>query len=505
MDAIALPGTERPGSGRRVTSSRQGLDYLEGPVADNSDSFDLVILGGGNAGYAAAFRAAEVGLSVAMVERDKVGGTCLHRGCIPTKALLHAADLVDEIRDVEQFGIRAGQPEWDWDKVQEFKDSVVGRMYKGLSGLVKRKKQLELVQGEGRLGQGRTVVVQTSNGERSLRGERGVLLATGSHPRDLPFIEADGDKVHNSDHGLVKDVPDSVVIVGGNYIGLEFASVYRSFGAEVQVVEMLDRIAPAEDDDISDALLKALARRGIEFHVGVEVTGASKSDFGVEVTIAKGGEQSTLSAERMFVAIGRAPRTDDMGFEEAGVKLDRGYIVVDGSFRTSADGVYAIGDAITVPDADWPHPQLAHVAFLEGQKVAEIVAGEDTVPVEYRNVPHVIYCQPEVASVGLTEQKANEMGFDVVTKRYQFSANARALMLGGGQGFVKSVAAKDGAVLGVHVLGPRASDLITEAQLVTSWEAFPSELAELMHPHPTLSEVMGETFLELAGKPLHGA
>jgi dihydrolipoamide dehydrogenase len=304
---------------------------------------------------------------------------------------------------------------------------------------------------------------------------------------------------------VADDVPRSVVIVGGNYIGLEFASVYRSFGAEVTVVEMLDRIAPAEDRDVSEALRRLLEKRGIKFHLGVEVTGADASDDAVTVEIAKDGEQQNLQAERMFVAIGRGPRTDDMGFEEAGVKLDRGFIVVDEGFATSVSGVYAIGDAVTVADSDWPHPQLAHVAFVEGQKVAEIVAGESAVPVDYKNIPHVIYCHPEVAAVGLTEEKAKEMDVEVVTKSYPFSANARALMLGGGQGFVKTVAAKDGAVLGVHVIGPRASDLITEAQLVTSWEAYPSELAELMHPHPTLSEVMGETFLELAGKPLHGS
>jgi dihydrolipoamide dehydrogenase len=474
-------------------------------VADSSDSFDLVILGGGNAGYSAAFRAVELGLSVALVEKDKVGGTCLHRGCIPTKALLHAADLVDEIRDVDQFGIIVNEPDFDWGRVQSFKDSVVSRMYRGVSGLVKRKKELELVEGEGRLSDG-AIVVSTGSGERRLTGERGVVLATGSYPRDLPFIDADGNRIHNSNHGLrSEDVPGSVVIVGGNYIGLEFASIYRSFGAEVQVVEMLDRIAPAEDRDVSAELTRLLQRRGIKFHVGVEVTGARATDDGVEVDIVADGNEQRLESERMFVAIGRAPRTDDMGFEEAGVKLDRGYIVVDESFATSADGVWAIGDAITVAGSDWPHPQLAHVAFLEGMKVAEQVAGESPVPVDYKNIPHVIYCHPEVAAVGLTEDKAKEMGIDVVTKSYQFKANARALMLGGGQGFVKTVGARDGAVVGVHVIGPRASDIITEAQLVTSWEAYPAELAELMHPHPTLSEVMGETFLELAGKPLHGS
>jgi dihydrolipoamide dehydrogenase len=478
---------------------------LEASVAEKSDSFDVVILGGGNAGYSAAFRAVDLGLSVAMVERDKVGGTCLHRGCIPTKALLHAADLVDEIRDAGNFGILVGEPEVDWGKVQNFKDTVVARMYRGLSGLVRGKAQLEHVEGHGRLADARTVVVE-SGGERRLSATRGVVLAPGSYPRDLPFIEADGDRVHNSDHGLrAQDIPGSVVVVGGNYIGLEFASVYRSFGAEVTVVEMLDRIAPAEDDDVSDALLKLLKRRGIDFHIGVEVTGADASGDGVEVEIRTDGETHKLAAERMFVAIGRGPRTDDLGFENAGVDMDRGFIVTDQTFATSVDGVYAIGDAITIPDSGWPHPQLAHVAFLEGMKVAEHLAGEQPVPIEYRNIPHVIYCQPEVASVGLTEGKARDAGMDVVTKSYPFSANARALMLGGGQGFVKTVAESDGAVLGVHVVGPRASDIITEAQLVTSWEAYPAELAELMHPHPTLSEVIGETFLELAGKPLHGS
>jgi len=297
--------------------------------------------------------------------------------------------------------------------------------------------------------------------------------------------------------------------VGGNYIGLEFASVYRSFGAEVHVVEMLDRIAPAEDLEVSKALLKALRSRGIEFHLGVSVTGAETTDSGVEIAISKDGEDGEdekLTGDRMLVAVGRGPRTEGIGLEEAGIKLEKGFISVDETFKTSVEGVYAIGDAITVPDANWgPHPQLAHVAFIEGQNVAERLAGQNPPPVDYRNIAHCIYCQPEVASVGLTEQKAEEMGMDVVAKQYQFSANARAQMLGGGQGFVKTVAQEDGAVVGVHIVGPRASDLISEAMLVTSWEAYPAELVEIIHPHPTLSEAIGETFMELAGKPLHGS
>ncbi|MDQ3982238.1 MAG: dihydrolipoyl dehydrogenase, partial [Actinomycetota bacterium] len=459
-----------------------------------SDNHDVVILGGGNAGYSAAFRAVSLGLSVAMVEKDKVGGTCLHRGCIPTKALLHAAELTDEIKEAGNFGLIVQEPQVDWGKVLNFKDSVVGRMYKGLSGLVARKKTLELVEGEGRLTDAKTITVTTKEGERKLTADKGIVLASGSFPRDLPFIAADGDKVQNSTHGLsAPDIPSSVVIVGGNYIGLEFASVYRSFGAEVQVVEMLPTIAPAEDADISEALHKLLQKRGIKFHLGTSVAGASTTDSGVEVEIESGagsagpqgggdGNRKTLTADRMFVAIGRGPNTEGMGFEEAGIQMDKGFIVVDQQFRTNVDGVYAIGDAISVPDANWPHPQLAHVAYAEGMRVAELLAGESSTAVDYKNIPHVIYCQPEVAAVGLTEQKAKDLGMEVETKRYPFSANARALMLGGGQGFVKTVAEKDGAVVGVHIIGPRASDLIAEAMLVTSWEAYPSELAEIIHP-----------------------
>jgi dihydrolipoamide dehydrogenase len=474
-------------------------------MAANAATFDVVILGAGNAGYSAAFRAEALGLSVAMVDRDKAGGTCLHRGCIPTKALLHSADLVDEIKHAGDFGLLVNEPQVDWGKVQGFKDSVVGRMYKGLVYLINKRK-IEMVKGEGRVVDARTVTVQTDEGERSLRAERALLLAPGSYARDLPFIKADGDKVQNSSQGLeATDIPDHVIVAGGNYIGLEFASIYRSFGAEVEVVEMLPKIAPSEDDDISEGLRKLLERRGIKFHLGVSVTGASTNENGVSVEIESDGKSETLSGDRLFVAVGRGPSTADIGLEEIGVEMDRGFILTDMSFKTNVDGVFAIGDAIFVPDADWIHPQLAHVAFLEGMKAAEAIAGQNPAPVEYRNIPHIIYCQPEVAAVGLTEGKAKELGMDVVTKRYAFSANARALMLGGGQGFVKTVAEKDGAVVGVHILGPRASDLITEAQLATSWEAFPSELAELIHPHPTLSEVVGETFLELAGKPLHGA
>ncbi len=471
-------------------------------MANGSDSFDVVILGAGNGGYACAFRAAELGMSVALVERDKIGGTCLHRGCIPTKALLHAAELTDEIRHSGDFGILTQEPQVDWGKVLSFKEGVVSQMHKGLQGLVRRHK-VTYVEGDGRLADSRTVTVTTGDGERSLRAERGVVLASGSYARDLPFIQADGKRVHNSLYGLqAEDIPSSVIIIGGNYIGLEFASVYRSFGAEVTVLEMLDRIAPAEDADVSKQLQRSLEARGIDFRLGVEVSDAGATEDGVEVRL--GGDDGTLTAERLFLAVGRGPNSEGLGYEEAGIELDRGFVVVDKGFRTSVDGVYAIGDLVTVRDYDGVHPQLAHVASLEGIKVAEALAGEDVVPVDYVNIPHVIYSQPEVAAVGLTEQAAKDAGYDVVTARYSFAHLARAVMLGGGEGFVKTVAARDGAVLGVHIVGPRASDLISEAMLITNWEAWPSEVAEIIHPHPTLSEAIGETFLSLAGKPLHG-
>jgi dihydrolipoamide dehydrogenase len=474
-------------------------------VADESTTFDLVILGGGNAGYSLAFRAVALGMTVAMVEQDKVGGTCLHRGCIPTKALLHAADLVDEIKHAGDFGVLVQEPEVDWGKVLNFKDSVVQRMYRGVSGLVQKRK-IELVEGEGRLVDSKTIAVQTKDGEATLTANKAVVLAPGSVPIDLPFAPADGDKIYNSNHALVApDIPSSVVVVGGNYIGLEFASVYQSLGAKVDVVEMLPKIAPAEDDDISEALHKLLQRRGMKFHLGTSMVGATPGDSSIEVEIEKDGKKETLTADRMLVAVGRKARTENIGLEEAGVKKDeRGNIIVDGNFRTNVDGIYSIGDCIAVPETGLPHPQLAHVAYIEGFTLAEHLAGQETTVVDYKNIPHVIYCQPEVAAVGLTEQKAKELGMEIETKRYPFSANARALMLGGGQGFVKTIAEKGGAIVGVHIVGPRASDLISEAMLVTSWEAYPDELAAIIHPHPTLSEVVGETFLELAGKPLHG-
>ena len=473
-------------------------------MAENSDSFDVVILGAGNGGYGCAFRASQLGLSVAMVERDKVGGTCLHRGCIPTKALLHSAELADEIRHSGDFGVLTQEPQVDWGKVLNFKESVVSRMHSGVQALVKKNK-VELVSGSGRLADPKTVVVQTSDGERSLRASKAVVLASGSYARDLPFIQADGDKVHNSFYGLqAEDIPSSVLIVGGNYIGLEFASIYRSFGTDVTVLEMLDSIAAAEDHDISKELLKALQDRGIKFKLGVEVSGARTTDSGVEVEVASDGGDERLTADRLFLAVGRGPNSEGLGYEEAGIKLDRGFVVVDQAFKTSVDGVYAIGDLVTVQGYEGVHPQLAHVASLEGMKVAETIAGEDVMPVDYVNVPHVIYCQPEVAAVGLTEQAAREAGLDVVTKKFPFAHLARAVMLGGGQGFVKTVAQKDGAAVGVHIVGPHASDLISEAMLITNWEAWPSEVAEFIHPHPTLSEAIGETFLALAGKPLHG-
>jgi len=460
---------------------------------DSGSTFDVVILGGGNAGYAAAFRAVKLGMSVAMVERDKVGGTCLHRGCIPTKALLHAADLVDEIRDAGDFGILVQEPQVDWGKVLSFKDNVVGRMYQGLAGLVKKKK-IELLECDGRLVDAKTVSVQTPDGERRVSAERGVILATGAFPRDLPFIEADGDKVHNSNHGLeASDVPKSVIIVGGNYIGLEFASVYRSFGAEVTVVEMLPKIAPLEDDDISDALLKLLQRRGMKFHLGVSVSGAKPNGSGVEVQIEKDGSTETLTADRMFVAIGRAPRTEGIGLEDVGISTDRGYIVTDANFRTSVEGVYAIGDVTG-------KMMLAHAAEAMGIVAAETIAGAETMEIDFDMIPRATYCQPQIGSFGYSEAQAKEKGYDVKTATFPFTANGKAMGLGDAVGFVKVVAdATHNEILGAHMIGPDVTELLPVLTLAQKWDLTADEVARNVFAHPTLSEAVKEAVEGIAG------
>ena len=449
---------------------------------------DLVVLGGGSGGYAAALRASELGMTVVMVEKDKVGGTCLHRGCIPTKALLHSAEVVDTIREAGQFGITgASFDAVDMTGVNAYKDKVVEGLFKGLTGLV-ASRGIEVVRGSGRLVSATAVEV---DGRRIEAGH--VLLATGSVPRSLPGLELDGERVITSDDALDMDrVPASAVILGAGAIGCEFASVWASFGAEVTIVEALPHLVPLEEESSSKLLERAFRKRGIKQELGARFERVEHTTEGVTVHL-EGGK--TVSAEVLLVAIGRGPVSADLGYEQVGVEIDRGFVKVDGYCQTSVPSISAVGDLI-------PTLQLAHVGFAEGILVAERLAGLPVTPVDYDGVPRVTYSHPEVASVGITTKQATERGFDVIEATYDLAGNGKARILGTA-GAVKVIAAKDGPVLGIHMVGERVGELIAEAQLITNWEALPAEVAQLIHPHPTMSEAVGEAHLALAGKPLH--
>ena len=452
-----------------------------------TDPVDLVILGAGSGGYAAALRAAELGMQVVMVERDKVGGTCLHRGCIPTKALLHAAEVADSARDGAQIGVRSSLEGIDMDGVNAYKDGVVGKLYKGLQGLIKARK-IEVVDGEGRLSSPTSVTV----GERVIEAKH-VILATGSESKSLPGLELDHERVLASEDALKLDrVPASAIVLGAGAIGCEFASVWASFGAEVTILEALPHLVPAEEESSSKLLERAFRRRGIKQKLGARFAGVKSVGDGVVVTLEDG---TTLEAELLLVAVGRGPVSKGLGYEEAGVEIDRGYVKVDAYCQTNVPTISALGDLR-------PGLQLAHVGFAEGILVAERLAGLPVVPIDYDGVPRVTYSHPEVASVGLTSAVAKERGYDVVTFTYDLAGNGKAQILQTA-GAVTLVAAKDGPVIGVHMVGERVGELIAEAQLIVNWEAHASDVAQLVHPHPTMSEAVGEAHLALAGKPLH--
>jgi dihydrolipoamide dehydrogenase len=448
---------------------------------------DLVVLGGGSGGYAAALRASELDMSVVMVERDKVGGTCLHRGCIPTKALLHSAETVDVIKEAGQFGIKGTFEAVDMAGVNAYKNKVVEGLYKGLSGLVKSR-GIEVVQGTGKLVSSTAVEVDGRRIEA-----RHVLLATGSVPKTLPGLTLDGTRVISSDDALGMDrVPASAVILGAGAIGCEFASVWASFGAEVTLVEALPHLVPLEDESSSKLLERAFRKRGIKQELGARFSSVEHTANGVKVNL-EGGK--SIEAELLLVAVGRGPVSDGLGYEQIGVEMERGYVKVDAYCQTSVPTISAVGDLI-------PTLQLAHVGFAEGILVAERLAGLPVTPVDYDGVPRVTYSHPEVASVGITSKQAVDRGFDIVEATYDLAGNGKAKILGTA-GAVKVIAQKDGPVLGVHMVGDRVGELIAEAQLITNWEALPGEVAQLIHPHPTMSEAVGEAHLALAGKPLH--
>jgi dihydrolipoamide dehydrogenase len=455
----------------------------------NGGTFDIVILGAGSGGYAAALRASQLDLSVALVDKAELGGTCLHRGCIPTKALLHAAEIADQTRESEQFGIKADLVGIDMAGVNAYKDAVVGRLYKGLQGLLKQEK-ITIVQGEGKLVAKDTVEV---NGQRYVG--RNVILASGSYSRSLPGLEVDGKRVLTSEHALKLDrVPTSAIVLGGGVIGVEFASVWKSFGADVTVLEALPRLVAAEDEEVSKQLERAFRKRKINFKVGKPFEKLEHTENGVRATIA-GGE--TIEAEVLLVAVGRGPVTAGLGFEEQGVTLDRGFVITNDRLHTGVGNVYAVGDIV-------PGLQLAHRGFAQGIFVAEEIAGLRPAVIDEAGIPRVTYSDPQVASVGYTEEKAKEKyGADKITSyNYNLGGNGKSQILKT-QGFVKVVRQNDGPVVGIHMIGDRMGELIGEAQLIYNWEAFPEDVAQLVHAHPTQSEAVGEAFLALAGKPLH--
>ena len=454
----------------------------------SEQSFDIVVLGGGSGGYAAALRAVQLGFTVALIEKDKVGGTCLHRGCIPTKALLHSAEVADYSRESAKYGVKTTFEGIDMGAVTAYRQGIVDSKYKGLQGLLKAR-SITTIAGEGRLTSPTTVQV----GDQTITGKN-VILATGSYSRSLPGLEI-GGRVITSEQALELDyVPKKVAVLGGGVIGVEFASVWKSYGADVTIIEALPHLVPNEDESVSKQLERAFRKRGIEFSLGVRFAGVTQNDDGVVVTLENG---KTVEAELLLVAVGRGPVTANLGYEEAGVAIDRGFVITDERLATSVPGVYAVGDIV-------PGLQLAHRGFQQGIFVAEEIAGLNPIIIEDINIPKVTYCDPEVASIGYSEAKAKEkFGDDQVTSYdYNLGGNGKSHIIGT-SGSVKVVRVNDGPIVGMHMIGARVGELIGEAQLAVNWEAYPEDIAPLIHAHPTQNEALGEAFLMLAGKPLH--
>jgi len=454
----------------------------------SEQNFDLVVLGGGSGGYAAALRASLLGLTVGLIEKDKLGGTCLHRGCIPTKALLHSAEVADVARGASKYGISTSFDGVDMNGVTAYRESIVSSKFKGLEGLIKARK-ITVIRGEGRL----VSPTQVRVGDDVVTGKN-VVLATGSYARSLPGLEI-GGRVITSEQALELDfVPKKVAILGGGVIGVEFASVWKSFGSEVTIIEALPHLVPNEEESISKQFERAFRKRGIEFSLGTRFQSVEQSDDGVVVTLEDGRR---VEAELLLVAVGRGPSTQNLGFEEVGVEIDRGFVITNERLETNIPGLYAVGDIV-------PGLQLAHRGFQHGIFVAEEIAGLAPQVVDDVNIPKVTYSDPEVASVGLTEARAiAQYGQERVTSYdYSLGGNGKSHIIGT-TGSVKVVRVADGPVVGIHMIGARVGELIGEAQLIVNWEAYPEDVAQLVHAHPTQNEALGEAHLALAGKPLH--
>jgi dihydrolipoamide dehydrogenase len=457
-----------------------------------SDAFDLVVLGGGPGGYAAALYGASAGMNIAMVEEQRVGGTCLHHGCIPAKELLQTAEVIRTVRGAADFGVRTSEPSLELATSHTRKQGVIDKLTSGLETLLKHRK-VTVVPGTGTLApDARTVQV---SGGTEVRGAS-VMIATGSAPRSLPIpgLEFDGTRVMSSDHVLeLPEVPRRVAVIGGGAIGCEFASFLVDTGAEVTLLEVLPNILPGVDQQVAQTVARAFAKRGINVLAGVQVRGFD----GTAITFEGKNGEERLEVDVVVVSVGRRPRTENVGLDAAGIKVDeRGFVAVDDHMRTNVDGVYAVGDVVATP-------QLAHVAFAEAIVAIKTMLGEPALPVEYDKVPWGIYCHPEVSFCGLTEDQAKERGYDVVKSVHKWAGNGRALILGETEGMVKIVAERDGPILGVHIAGPWATELLAEAYLSVNWEATAADIGLLIHAHPTLSELFGESALALTGRSLH--
>ncbi|WP_138413822.1 dihydrolipoyl dehydrogenase [Sinomonas gamaensis] len=454
-----------------------------------AQEFDILVLGGGSGGYAAALRAVQFGLRVGLVEKNKLGGTCLHNGCIPTKALLHAAELADHARDSAKYGVNVSLESIDINAVNAYKNGIVAGKFKGLTGLIKAK-GITVIEGEGRLTGQDTVTVNGTDYKA-----KNIILATGSYSRTLPGLEI-GGRVITSDQALELDyIPKSAIVLGGGVIGVEFASVWKSFGVDVTIIEGLPSLVPNEDDAIIKQLERAFKKRGIKFNTGTFFQGVEQDQNGVKVTLVDG---KTFEAELLLVAVGRGPVTANLGYEEQGITIDRGFVITNERLHTGVGNIYAVGDIV-------PGVQLAHRGFQQGIFVAEEIAGQNPIVVEDVNIPKVTFCDPEIATVGYTEKGAKaKFGEDQVqAQEYNLAGNGKSSILGT-SGIVKVVRQKDGPVVGVHMIGARMGEQIGEAQLIVNWEAYPEDVAQFIHAHPTQNESLGEANLALAGKPLHG-
>ncbi|HSK23157.1 MAG TPA: dihydrolipoyl dehydrogenase, partial [Egicoccus sp.] len=506
QDAPASGGAEYVGGAEGEPSGPSGGAQPSGKRVEKGEDhdFDVIVLGGGTGGYSTALRAAQLGLSVALVEKDKVGGTCLHWGCIPTKAVLQTAEVAETAQDAADFGVTLDYQGIEVKALNAHKDAVVDKMWKGLQGALKGR-GVETIKGTGKLTAADTIEVDVEDGESRTIKAPAVVVATGSAPRELPFAEFDGKRIISSDHALnLTKLPKKAIVLGSGAVGMEFATAWNAFGVEVTVVELEDRLLPLEDADSSKEIERAFRKRGITAMTSAKLSEVNATSRSVtcKVETKKGVEE--LKADLLLVAVGRRTVTEGAGLEDVGVEIDdRGFVAVDEYCRTSVDGVWAVGDVI-------PTLGLAHASFAEGMLVADQLAGLDVLPIDYKGVPRVTYSHPEVASVGYTEAQAKDAGFEVVLEKYPFQALGRAAMVKA-TGMIKLVAEKDedaeggaGRILGVHIVGPRATDLIAEGQLIYNWEALPTDVAHLIHAHPSFSEAIGEAHLALAGRALHG-